>query len=76
MLARGVKYFKVMTEDMKGEEGEGIMSVPGDRDFILYGTLGFSINLTDNMAEEVGLNVDKKKGPRKRWRVRSEGRRR
>ena len=61
MLARGVKYFKVTKEDMKGGEGEGIMSILGDRDFLLYGTLGFSINLTDKMAEEVGLNVDTKR---------------
>eukprot|EP00639_Heterosigma_akashiwo_P035540 CAMPEP_0194722734 /NCGR_PEP_ID=MMETSP0296-20130528/13810_1 /TAXON_ID=39354 /ORGANISM="Heterosigma akashiwo, Strain CCMP2393" /LENGTH=780 /DNA_ID=CAMNT_0039625847 /DNA_START=273 /DNA_END=2612 /DNA_ORIENTATION=+ len=55
LLERGVKYFKEMEAELKAA---GEARVPGDRAFFLYDTLGFPVDLTALMAEEVGLEVD------------------
>ena len=55
MLDRGIKYFTEMEEELKKD---GKKEVPGDKAFFLYDTLGFPIDLTEQMAEEAGLIVD------------------
>jgi len=55
MLDRGIKYFTEMEEELKKD---GKKEVPGDKAFFLYDTLGFPIDLTEQMAEEAGLVVD------------------
>ena len=55
MLDRGIKYFTEMEDELKQD---GKKEVPGDKAFFLYDTLGFPIDLTEQMAEEAGLIVD------------------
>ena len=55
MLDRGIKYFTEMEDELKQD---GKKEVPGDKAFFLYDTLGFPIDLTEQMAEEAGLVVD------------------
>ncbi len=57
MLDRGISYFSDLKEEMKKE---GITQVAGNQAFFLYDTLGFPIDLTEQMAEEAGLTVDNK----------------
>ncbi len=57
MLDRGISYFSDLKEEMKGE---GKTEVAGEQAFFLYDTLGFPIDLTEQMAEEAGLTVDSK----------------
>lgn len=55
MLDRGITFFSDLKDEMKKE---GSMKVPGDKAFYLYDTLGFPIDLTEQMAEEAGFTVD------------------
>ena len=55
MLDRGIKFFTELEDDLKSK---GEMGVPGDQAFFLYDTMGFPIDLTEQMAEEAGLTVD------------------
>eukprot|EP00638_Chattonella_subsalsa_P000158 CAMPEP_0117753108 /NCGR_PEP_ID=MMETSP0947-20121206/12026_1 /TAXON_ID=44440 /ORGANISM="Chattonella subsalsa, Strain CCMP2191" /LENGTH=1008 /DNA_ID=CAMNT_0005571921 /DNA_START=114 /DNA_END=3140 /DNA_ORIENTATION=- len=55
LLERGVKYFKEMELELKSSK---TTQIPGNRAFYLYDTLGFPVDLTQLMAEEVGLSVD------------------
>jgi alanyl-tRNA synthetase len=55
MLDRGISYFSDLTEEMKKE---GSTEVAGNKAFFLYDTLGFPIDLTEQMAEEAGLTVN------------------
>lgn len=57
MLDRGIAYFSDLEDDMKKA---GVKSVGGDKAFYLYDTLGFPIDLTEQMAEEAGFKVDTK----------------
>ena len=57
LLERGVKYFGEMQAEIKSQGGD---IIPGDRAFFLYDTLGFPIDLTEIMANEIGLKVDVK----------------
>ena len=57
MLDRGISYFSDLKEEMKKE---GTTQVAGNQAFFLYDTLGFPIDLTEQMAEEAGLTVDTK----------------
>ena len=57
MLDRGIKFFTDLEEELKAD---GKKEVPGDKAFFLYDTLGFPIDLTEQMAEEAGLIVDVK----------------
>lgn len=57
MLDRGISYFSDLKEEMKKE---GSTEVAGNKAFFLYDTLGFPIDLTEQMAEEAGLTVDSK----------------
>ena len=57
MLDRGIAYFSDLEDDMNKA---GSKSIGGDKAFYLYDTLGFPIDLTEQMAEEAGFNVDTK----------------
>lgn len=57
MLDRGISYFGDLKDEMKKE---GSTEVAGNKAFFLYDTLGFPIDLTEQMAEEAGLTVDSK----------------
>ena len=52
-LDRGIKLFDELTSDMK--EGQ---QISGEDAFLLYGTYGFPVDMTAQMAEERGLAVD------------------
>mmetsp|Transcript_52470 Transcript_52470/g.125372 ORF Transcript_52470/g.125372 Transcript_52470/m.125372 type:complete len:1106 (-) Transcript_52470:49-3366(-) len=54
-VERGMKYFNELREEL---EAEGTKTVPGDRVFLLYDSHGFPVDLTQQMAEEAGLEVD------------------
>jgi alanyl-tRNA synthetase len=53
MLSRGISYFSELKDEMKESK-----TVPGDKAFFLYDTLGFPIDLTEQMATEAGFSVD------------------
>lgn len=55
MLDRGIKYFAELEQELKKDKQS---EVPGDKAFFLYDTLGFPIDLTEQMAAEAGLSVD------------------
>ena len=55
MLDRGISFFSDLKDEMKGE---GAKEVSGGKAFFLYDTLGFPIDLTEQMAEEAGFTVD------------------
>lgn len=55
MLERGIKYFGELKTDL---QQQGVQTVPGDQAFYLYDTLGFPIDLTEQMASEASLQVD------------------
>ena len=57
MLDRGIAYFSDLKDEMKKD---GSTEVAGNKAFFLYDTLGFPIDLTEQMAEEAGLTVDTK----------------
>ena len=48
------KASEVIAESLK----KGLKVIPGDQAFMLYDTFGFPIDLTKDMAREVGLSVD------------------
>jgi alanyl-tRNA synthetase len=55
LLVRGVKYFNEVADELQQSRRT---TVPGDRAFYLYDTLGFPVDLTQIMAAEKGLQVD------------------
>ena len=57
MLDRGISFFSDLEEEMKKDDAK---EVGGDKAFYLYDTLGFPIDLTEQMAEEAGFTVDTK----------------
>ena len=57
LLERGIKYFGEMQTEIKNSGGT---IIPGDRAFFLYDSLGFPIDLTEIMANELGMTVDVK----------------
>ncbi len=57
MLDRGISYFSDLNDELKKD---GSKQVDGNKAFFLYDTLGFPIDLTEQMAEEAGLTVDTK----------------
>lgn len=57
MLDRGISYFSDLKDELKKD---GSKQVDGNKAFFLYDTLGFPIDLTEQMAEEAGLTVDTK----------------
>lgn len=57
MLDRGIAYFSDLTGDIQESEAK-TMTIPGDKAFFLYDTLGFPIDLTEQMAVEAGFTVD------------------
>lgn len=56
-LDRGTDRFKQITAELKKENST---VVSGSDAFFLYDTMGFPLDLTQRMAEEVGLTVDEK----------------
>ena len=56
MLDRGIKYFTELKETL-AENQQTVVS--GDQAFFLYDSLGFPIDLTEQMAQEAQLTVDK-----------------
>lgn len=55
MLERGIKHLK----DVEAEQRQiSSLSIPGDTAFFLYDSLGFPLDLTQLMAEEMGMTVD------------------
>jgi alanyl-tRNA synthetase len=60
MLSRGIKYFNELEAVIKSSgELDNRKSISGTDAFFLYDTLGFPIDLTEQMAEEARLEVDK-----------------
>ena len=55
MLDKGISFFSDLEEQMNEA---GSKRVEGDQAFYLYDTLGFPIDLTEQMAEEAGFTVD------------------
>ncbi|CAM9674575.1 unnamed protein product [Ectocarpus sp. 12 AP-2014] len=55
MLERGIKHFKEVEEEQRGKSSK---TIPGDTAFFLYDSMGFPLDLTQVMAEEVGMTVD------------------
>ena len=54
-LENGMKEFKKILDETKGKAGK---TISGNDAFYLYDTFGFPFELTVEMAEEDGLNVD------------------
>ncbi|MFP4105681.1 MAG: alanine--tRNA ligase [Phycisphaerae bacterium] len=54
-LDRGIELFQRQADELK-QQGEDVL--PGEVAFDLYTTYGFPVDLTQLMAEEVGLKVD------------------
>jgi alanyl-tRNA synthetase len=55
MLDRGIAFFAELEDEMNESKSK---MVAGDKAFYLYDTLGFPIDLTEQMAEEAGFEVD------------------
>eukprot|EP00566_Odontella_aurita_P003068 CAMPEP_0113572362 /NCGR_PEP_ID=MMETSP0015_2-20120614/26048_1 /TAXON_ID=2838 /ORGANISM="Odontella" /LENGTH=1024 /DNA_ID=CAMNT_0000475377 /DNA_START=124 /DNA_END=3198 /DNA_ORIENTATION=- /assembly_acc=CAM_ASM_000160 len=55
LLDRGIKFFEELKIELNAADET---KVTGDKAFYLYDTLGFPIDLTEQMAEEAGLIVD------------------
>jgi alanyl-tRNA synthetase len=55
MLERGIKFFGELQDELQTKDQT---QVSGDQAFFLYDTLGFPIDLTEQMATEAGLTVD------------------
>ncbi|MCK5760067.1 MAG: alanine--tRNA ligase, partial [Candidatus Delongbacteria bacterium] len=56
-LSKGIELFNKIVNDIK-ENGKNIIA--GDIVFKLYDTFGFPVDLTEQMAEEIGLKIDNK----------------
>ena len=55
-LQRGIEKFNKVAAELKKQ---GVTVVPGADAFYLYDTMGFPVDLTELMAEEKGLTVDR-----------------
>jgi alanyl-tRNA synthetase len=55
MLERGIKYFTELKSELEVQKQN---VVTGEQAFFLYDTLGFPIDLTEQMALEANLSVD------------------
>jgi len=55
MLGRGISFFSDLKVELNASDKK---QVSGKKAFFLYDTLGFPIDLTEQMAEEAGLVVD------------------
>jgi alanyl-tRNA synthetase len=55
MLSRGIKYFTELQEHLKVT---GETTISGKDVFFLYDTMGFPLDLTQQMATEAGFTVD------------------
>lgn len=55
MLDRGIKYFTELKDELEAQQQN---VVTGEQAFFLYDTLGFPIDLTEQMAQEANLAVD------------------
>jgi alanyl-tRNA synthetase len=60
LLQRGVQYFHEMITELQQQqqEAKSALIIPGEKAFFLYDTLGFPIDLTQLMAQEIGYTVD------------------
>lgn len=54
-IDRGIELFDNLVETLKAE---GSTTIPGEEAFKLYDTYGFPLDLTQLMAEEIGMTVD------------------
>lgn len=54
-LGRGTERFQQITKELKSSSSKVISGADA---FFLYDTMGFPLDLTERMAEEVGLSVD------------------
>ncbi|KAJ0401965.1 hypothetical protein P43SY_002012 [Pythium insidiosum] len=68
-LNKGIERFKKIAQGIKENKGE--LVVPGEDAFFLYDSMGFPLDLTQIMAEEVGMTVDVK-GYEEQMRLQSE----
>ncbi|TYZ57677.1 hypothetical protein PybrP1_010482 [[Pythium] brassicae (nom. inval.)] len=57
-LNKGIERFKKIAQGIRESGGAGPLVVPGEDAFFLYDSMGFPLDLTQLMAEEVGLTVD------------------
>lgn len=55
MLSRGIKYFTELQENL---QAQGETTIRGKDAFFLYDTMGFPLDLTQQMATEAGLTLD------------------
>eukprot|EP00752_Nemacystus_decipiens_P018493 g16580.t1 len=55
MLERGIRHFKEVEEEQRSKSSK---TIPGETAFFLYDSMGFPLDLTQVMAEEVGMTVD------------------
>ncbi len=60
-LDQGERHFKKVAEELlaAGSGGGGPISFPAKEAHYLYGTMGFPVDLTELMAEEKGLGLDR-----------------
>ena len=56
-LEEGKARFESIVDELKAKDGG---TVGGEKAFVLYDTFGFPIELTEELAAERGLNVDRK----------------
>ncbi len=57
-LDRGIELFGQIVEDLKTKNER---TIPGKDLFMLYDTYGFPVDLTNVMAQEIGLEIDEKR---------------
>ena len=55
MLDRGISFFSELTVELNEKKQT---TITGEKAFYLYDTVGFPIDLTEQMAEEAGFSVD------------------
>lgn len=72
-LNKGIERFKKIAQSIResNTKGEAGLVVPGEDAFFLYDSMGFPLDLTQIMAEEVGMTVDVK-GYEEQMRLQSE----
>jgi alanyl-tRNA synthetase len=72
-LNKGIDRFKKIAQSIResNTKGDAGLVVPGEDAFFLYDSMGFPLDLTQIMAEEVGMTVDVK-GYEEQMRLQSE----
>ncbi|MEB3206948.1 MAG: alanine--tRNA ligase [Vampirovibrionales bacterium] len=58
-LERGIKQLDALMSELKATKTSDNQGISGDVAFMLYDTYGFPVEMTQDIAEEAGLRVDK-----------------